>query len=341
MFVPETSSQKRVVAPVLRNLYMSGHWVVEDPVDMSQFLGLMFPVLDRLVIREWGGVTVGSLVKVLKTSASHITMVRTDLRGPTLEEELDLGLVDRQDISSLAALLATSKTITTNTLPYVYSNVFRTAKEKPDYTPNRVNPLLTRMLLARQVDNLSKVLSLAFGFGATIIPISQHSLALNYSAFIRHFNLDTMDIDPSLRLSHEPRSQASMRSQDELEYNSQLMTGYLRLRRSKTVSNGPLRRRGCRIDIISLLSAAIMDDKGAVLQKTARSPRLLLKQQHGLVPITSVYIRITEDFGSAENIDDIAFGFSQTLETLTVNFYDRWNPVQSAFLVVDGWIFHI
>ncbi|KAF9084188.1 hypothetical protein BGX23_010758, partial [Mortierella sp. AD031] len=89
---------------------------------------------------------------------------------------------------------------------------------------------------------------------------------------------------------------------------------------SKTVSNGPLRRRGCRIDIISLLSAAIMDDKGAVLQKTARSPRLLLKQQHGLVPITSVYIRITEDFGSAENIDDIAFGFSQTLETLTVNF---------------------
>ncbi|KAG0210523.1 hypothetical protein BGX33_004840 [Mortierella sp. NVP41] len=90
LFVSGASSQERIVAPALRNLDMVGHWVIENPVILSQFLGLMFPVLGRLVIRGWEGVTVGSLVKVLRTTASHISIVGMDLAEPTMGEMVDL-----------------------------------------------------------------------------------------------------------------------------------------------------------------------------------------------------------------------------------------------------------
>ncbi|KAG0269535.1 hypothetical protein BGZ95_002048 [Linnemannia exigua] len=82
-------SLERIVAPKLKKLSMNGRWVITDPSVLPQFLGSMFPKLERLVAIGWAGVTVGSFVKVIRTTAGHIKSVRTDLEEPSDEEVVE------------------------------------------------------------------------------------------------------------------------------------------------------------------------------------------------------------------------------------------------------------
>ncbi|KAG0301312.1 hypothetical protein BGZ97_002831, partial [Linnemannia gamsii] len=66
--------QERIVAPNLRKVYMNGRWIFESTSVLSQFLGQMFPAVKRFTARGWGGVSVGSLAEVLRTTAGHISM---------------------------------------------------------------------------------------------------------------------------------------------------------------------------------------------------------------------------------------------------------------------------
>ncbi|KAH7038617.1 hypothetical protein BKA57DRAFT_473713 [Linnemannia elongata] len=93
------TSHNRIVAPKLRKLYMNGCWFIENPsVLLPQFLGRMFPKLERLVARGWQNVSVGSLVKVVREEGRHIKMVRTDMEGPVSEEDKrEMGMVLRSD----------------------------------------------------------------------------------------------------------------------------------------------------------------------------------------------------------------------------------------------------
>ncbi|KAK3824070.1 MAG: hypothetical protein J3R72DRAFT_458560 [Linnemannia gamsii] len=93
LFVPGVDgSLERIVAPKLRTLSMNDRWVIEDPSVLSQFLGSMFPKLKRLVAIGWEGVTLGSFVNTLRTTAGHINTVRTDLVEPSDEEVVELKL---------------------------------------------------------------------------------------------------------------------------------------------------------------------------------------------------------------------------------------------------------
>ncbi|KAF9148405.1 hypothetical protein BG015_009867, partial [Linnemannia schmuckeri] len=67
-------SKNRIVAPKLRKVYMNGCWVFESSSVLSQFLGRMFPAVERLTARGWGGVTVESIAEVLRTAAGHVRM---------------------------------------------------------------------------------------------------------------------------------------------------------------------------------------------------------------------------------------------------------------------------
>ncbi|KAG0275561.1 hypothetical protein BGZ96_003743 [Linnemannia gamsii] len=96
----KVSSSSRIVAPSLRKLYMNGRWFIESTPVLSQFLGQMFPNLERLTARGWQNVSVGSLVEVLRTEATHIDVVRTDMEGPLLsdkERRREMGMVLRSD----------------------------------------------------------------------------------------------------------------------------------------------------------------------------------------------------------------------------------------------------
>ncbi|KAK3808224.1 MAG: hypothetical protein JOS17DRAFT_765922 [Linnemannia elongata] len=99
LFVSRTDgSRERIVAPKLRKVYMSGQWVFSSASVLSQVLGQMFPSVERLTARGWGGVSVGSLAEVLRTTAGHVRMVRTDLVGPSVEEGRGLGMVPRSSV---------------------------------------------------------------------------------------------------------------------------------------------------------------------------------------------------------------------------------------------------
>ncbi|KAK3845575.1 MAG: hypothetical protein J3R72DRAFT_436100 [Linnemannia gamsii] len=97
LFVPGTDGmQDRIVAPRLKRVYMNGRWVIDDPLVLSQFLGTMFPKLDLFIARGWVGVTVRSFVDAVRTAAGHIKYLRTDLVGPSSEEEMvELGMSPR------------------------------------------------------------------------------------------------------------------------------------------------------------------------------------------------------------------------------------------------------
>ncbi|KAF9125288.1 hypothetical protein BGW39_007525 [Mortierella sp. 14UC] len=100
LFIPggTDGAQERIVAPKLRKLYMNGRWVIKGPSVLSQLLGGMFPKLERLVARGWDRVTVESMVEAIRTTAGHIRMVRTDLDGPSEEEEAELRMCRRSCI---------------------------------------------------------------------------------------------------------------------------------------------------------------------------------------------------------------------------------------------------
>ncbi|KAF9130237.1 hypothetical protein BGX30_013594, partial [Mortierella sp. GBA39] len=75
LFVSRTDgSRERIVAPKLRKVYMNGHWVFSSASVLSQFLGQMFPAVERLTARGWGNVSIGSLAEALRTTAGHIRM---------------------------------------------------------------------------------------------------------------------------------------------------------------------------------------------------------------------------------------------------------------------------
>lgn len=78
---------------------MNGRWFIENPsVLLPEFLGQMFPMLERLVARGWQNVSVGSLVEVVRGEGRHIKVVRTDMKGPVSEEDKrEIGMVLRSD----------------------------------------------------------------------------------------------------------------------------------------------------------------------------------------------------------------------------------------------------
>lgn len=90
--------QERIVASQLRKVYMNGRWIFESMSVLSQFLGQMFPAVERLTARGWGGVSVGSLAEVLRTTAGHVGMVRTDLDCLSVEEGKEVGVVPRSSV---------------------------------------------------------------------------------------------------------------------------------------------------------------------------------------------------------------------------------------------------
>ncbi|KAH7038635.1 hypothetical protein BKA57DRAFT_473787 [Linnemannia elongata] len=101
LFISRTDgSREQILAPKLRKVYMNGHWVFSSTSVLSQVLGQMFPAVERLTARGWGGggVSVGSLAEVLRTTAGHIRMVRTDLMGPSVEEGRGMGVVPRSSV---------------------------------------------------------------------------------------------------------------------------------------------------------------------------------------------------------------------------------------------------
>ncbi|KAF9902301.1 hypothetical protein EC991_005041 [Linnemannia zychae] len=58
------------------------------------------------------------------------------------------------------------------------------------------------------------------------------------------------------------------------------------------------------------------------------------KDPHGLVPLSSIHI---EEFSTVEEIDDIAFAFSQTLESLIVDKYSDLHLLQPVCTLGQGW----
>lgn len=94
------ASRNRIVVPKLRKLDMNDRWFIENQsVLLPQFLGRMFPNLERLVARGWQNVRLGSLVEVVKGEGRHIKVVRTDMEGPVSEEEeRELGMILRSDV---------------------------------------------------------------------------------------------------------------------------------------------------------------------------------------------------------------------------------------------------
>jgi hypothetical protein len=96
LFVPgstsDGSTKERIVAPKLQKIYMDGCWSFEDSTVLPQFLGGMFPSLYCLTARAWDGVTVGSFVKVLRTTGGHIKSMTIFLPRPPVEEEVEIGV---------------------------------------------------------------------------------------------------------------------------------------------------------------------------------------------------------------------------------------------------------
>ncbi|KAF9902312.1 hypothetical protein EC991_005052 [Linnemannia zychae] len=88
----------------------------------------------------------------------------------------------------------------------------------------------------------------------------------------------------------------------------------------------------------ALLDRLCRNGEGAklFLQESTASPHFNSHQDtHRLVPLSSIRI---EDFSRTEVIDDIAFAFSQTLESLTVRKYSNLDLLQPRFQIGRGWI---
>ncbi|KAG0276262.1 hypothetical protein BGZ96_003393, partial [Linnemannia gamsii] len=67
----------RIVAPKLRKLHMHGRWAFQDQNVMAEFVGGMFPKLQRLTARAWSGVSIGSFVNAIRTTAGYIEGITT------------------------------------------------------------------------------------------------------------------------------------------------------------------------------------------------------------------------------------------------------------------------
>ncbi|KAF9902302.1 hypothetical protein EC991_005042 [Linnemannia zychae] len=88
----------------------------------------------------------------------------------------------------------------------------------------------------------------------------------------------------------------------------------------------------------AMLDRLCRNGKGGQLlfQKSAASSHLASNQStHGLVPLSSIHI---DEFSTVEEIDDIVFAFSQTLESLTVFKYLKLYDSQPPLQIGQGWI---
>ncbi|KAF9906221.1 hypothetical protein EC991_000848 [Linnemannia zychae] len=88
----------RMYFSTIRKVYMNGHWMFEDLYVFEEFLCYLFPRLYELDARGWGGVTVGNFGKVLKGYGGNIKLLRTDLAGPSEEEENEMKVYRRSSI---------------------------------------------------------------------------------------------------------------------------------------------------------------------------------------------------------------------------------------------------
>ena len=107
---------------------------------------------------------------------------------------------DHKSTATLAALLMTNKHIFAATVPYLYSDAFKTKlghNRGPDHIHRQS---FIRLLLGRiPINILPMIVSLEFGFNTTTGYPGSHAVAnpiMDYIAYIQHLNLDMSDTNP-------------------------------------------------------------------------------------------------------------------------------------------------
>ncbi|KAG0210525.1 hypothetical protein BGX33_004842 [Mortierella sp. NVP41] len=110
-----SSPQRRIISATLLELAMYGRWIMDDD-RMHDFLSVMAPNLEVLVMDQWEGMTLGGLVRMVRTLPNTCKAVHTSLPQPSDESMKQLGM-----------LCATSEFDREGVLPvaiYFYDNIF-------------------------------------------------------------------------------------------------------------------------------------------------------------------------------------------------------------------------
>ncbi|KAF9116912.1 hypothetical protein BGX30_005818, partial [Mortierella sp. GBA39] len=89
-----TPKPKRIIAPALKELCMTGPWVLDDTIVPLLFDG-MFPELRYVTMPEYSGFSHRTLVKTLKGNPKRMRTMELGLPEPSLEEQKELGLYPR------------------------------------------------------------------------------------------------------------------------------------------------------------------------------------------------------------------------------------------------------
>ncbi|KAF9138501.1 hypothetical protein BG015_002353 [Linnemannia schmuckeri] len=85
---------KRIIAPALKTLQMTGPWVLDDTLVPLFFHG-MFPKLKDVTMPECSGFSHRALVECLKGKAKHVVTMNLGLPEPSMDEQKALGLYPR------------------------------------------------------------------------------------------------------------------------------------------------------------------------------------------------------------------------------------------------------
>ncbi|KAG0372749.1 hypothetical protein BGX24_012636 [Mortierella sp. AD032] len=86
---------KRVIAPALISLCMTGHWIMDDTV-LPLLLHESFPKLREVSIGS-SGFSLEALVDCLRTKAKHISRLTTLIPEPSMDERMQLGIYPRHE----------------------------------------------------------------------------------------------------------------------------------------------------------------------------------------------------------------------------------------------------
>ncbi|KAK3808106.1 MAG: hypothetical protein JOS17DRAFT_766173 [Linnemannia elongata] len=126
-------------------------------------------------------------------------------------------IANRDDIQSLASLIATNKHLFTATLPYLYSDVFKNCNDGFTRGADKTQrQLFTRLLLKRvPVHVLPKIVSLSFGLDTskTDTITTDTAFLLDYGTCIRHLNIDMGNVNTNARFPSESPLQFSPNDQ--------------------------------------------------------------------------------------------------------------------------------
>ncbi|KAF9136035.1 hypothetical protein BGW39_007998 [Mortierella sp. 14UC] len=78
------STAEIVVAPAVKELWLQGRWIF-GPDMLSSFLNGMFPNLDELKGKDWGGVQAQDFIGMIRTHPSKLNRLLLDVEEPSLE----------------------------------------------------------------------------------------------------------------------------------------------------------------------------------------------------------------------------------------------------------------